>query len=119
MQITLARPPRRDATDAGLSVPPLGLAYIAAMARSLGHTVEIIDAYATGMSWSEFERVIQQRKPEVLGFTAMTPVADVVARAVRISRPHAQHIVLGGPHPTATGEAIFSEMPELDAAVIG
>ena len=97
----------------------LGLAYIAAMARSLGHSVEIIDAYATGMSWSGFEQRIQELQPEVLGFSAMTPVADVVARAVRLCRPHAGKIVLGGPHPTAVGDAVFTEMPGLDAAVVG
>ncbi|MEC8193490.1 MAG: radical SAM protein [Myxococcota bacterium] len=119
MQLVLARPPRRNSADAGLSVPPLGLAYIAAMARSLGHSVEIIDAYATGMSWSGFEQRIQELQPEVLGFSAMTPVADVVARAIRLCRPHAGKIVLGGPHPTAVGDAVFTEMPGLDAAVIG
>ena len=119
MQLVLARPPRRNASDAGLSVPPLGLAYIAAMARSLGHDVQIIDAYATGMSWHEFEREIARIKPQVLGFSAMTPIADVVARAVSVCRPHAGKIVLGGPHPTAVGDAVFDEMPGLDAAVVG
>jgi radical SAM superfamily enzyme YgiQ (UPF0313 family) len=119
MQITLVRPPRRNTKDAGLSVPPLGLAYIAAVARNLGHSVEIIDAYATGMSWGAFEQTLAKRQPDVLGLTAMTPVADVAARAVAIGRRHAGRVVLGGPHPTAIGEAIFDEMPGLDAAVIG
>lgn len=119
MKLTLVRPPRRNASDAGLSVPPLGLAYIAAMARELGHSVEIIDAYATGMSWADFEDHIKTQRPEVVGFSAMTPIADVVARAVKMCRPYAQKIVLGGPHPTAVGEDVFTEMPGLDAAVIG
>lgn len=119
MQLVLARPPRRNASDAGLSVPPLGLAYIAAMARSLGHDVQIIDAYATGMSWDDFEREMCRIKPQVLGFSAMTPIADVVGRAVELCRPYAGKIVLGGPHPTAVGDAVFDEMPGLDAAVIG
>jgi len=119
MKLTLVRPPRRDANDSGLSVPPLGLAYIAAVARDLGHDVEILDAYALNMSWTDFESALAERKPDVLGLTAMTPVADVAARAVAIGRRHANRIVLGGPHPTAVGEAIFEEMPGLDAAVIG
>jgi radical SAM superfamily enzyme YgiQ (UPF0313 family) len=119
MELLLVRPPRRDPSDAGLSVPPLGLAYIAAVARDLGHSVEILDAYATGMSWVDFERFMRSRKPQAVGFTAMTPIADVVARAVRICRPYVGKIVLGGPHPTAVGESVFEEMPGLDAAVIG
>jgi anaerobic magnesium-protoporphyrin IX monomethyl ester cyclase len=119
MNLLLVRPPRRDNADAGLSVPPLGLAYIAAVARENGHEVDILDAYATGMSWTAFEQAIRQRKPDVVGLTAMTPVADIAARAVEIMRPYVKHIVIGGPHPTAVGEEIFDEMPRLDAAVIG
>ena len=119
LKLLLVRPPRRDPSDAGLSVPPLGLAYIAAVARDGGHDVEIIDAYALDMSWAEFEAQIRSRRPDVLGLSAMTPVADVAARAVNLARAHAGRIVLGGPHPTAVGERIFAEMPGLDATVEG
>lgn len=119
VKLLLVRPPRRDSADAGLSVPPLGLAYIAAVARDGGHDVEIIDAYALDMSWSEFEAQVRVRRPDVLGLSAMTPVADVAARAVNLARPYAGRIVLGGPHPTAVGERVFSEMPGLDASVEG
>ena len=79
--------PRAETADAGLSVPPLGLAYIAAVARDGGHDVEIIDAYALDMSWSEFEAQVRVRRPDVLGLSAMTPVADVAARAVNWRAP--------------------------------
>ncbi|MFT4975077.1 MAG: anaerobic magnesium-protoporphyrin IX monomethyl ester cyclase [Myxococcota bacterium] len=119
MRILLARPPRRDPRDAGLCVPPMGLAYVAGALLSAGHDVEIIDAYALNWPWERFEQEVADRRPEVLGLTAMSPVADVAARAARIARPHVGRIVLGGPHPTATREQVFDEMPELDAAVVG
>jgi radical SAM superfamily enzyme YgiQ (UPF0313 family) len=119
MRVLLARPPRRNRADSGLSVPPLGLAYIAAVVRNLGHKVDIIDAYALGWNWNQFAREIRVRSPDVFGLTAMTPIADVAARAVKIARPHVGRIVLGGPHPTAVGDSIFDEMPGLDATVIG
>ena len=119
MRLLLVRPPRRNANDTGLSVPPLGLAYIAAMVRESDHEVDILDAYALDMSWTAFEAEIAKRRPDVVGLTAMTPVADVAARAVNIVRPYVDRIVMGGPHPTAIGEAIFSEIPGLDASVIG
>ncbi len=119
MNMLLVRPPRRNRHDSGLSVPPLGLAYIAAMVRDAGHRVEILDAYALDMSWATFEAEIARRKPDVLGLTAMTPVADVATRAITLARPHVSRIVIGGPHPTAVGNDIFAEMPGLDAAVIG
>jgi len=119
VKVLLARPPRRDPRDAGLSVPPLGLAYIAAAVREAGHEVDILDAYAQGWSWERFERSIARARPDVLGLSAMTPVADTAARAARVGRPHARHVILGGPHPTAVRDAVFAEMPELDAAVVG
>jgi len=97
----------------------MGLAYVAAALLAAGHHVEIADAYALNWSWERFERHLAAVRPDVLGLTAMTPVADVAARAAALGRPHAAHIVLGGPHPTAVREDVFDEMPELDAAVVG
>jgi radical SAM superfamily enzyme YgiQ (UPF0313 family) len=119
MRVLLARPPRRDLRDAGLPVPPLGLAYVAAALRLAGHDVEILDAYALGWSWARFGQHIAAARPAVLGLSAMTPVADVAAQAARLARPHVGRILLGGPHPTAVHHAVFDEMPELDAAIAG
>ena len=119
MRVLLARPPRRDLLDAGLCVPPLGLAYIGASLREAGHDVEILDALALDHSWARFERELAARRPDVLGLSAMTPVADVAARAARLGRPYSRWIVLGGPHATANRGAVLDEQPELDATVIG
>ncbi len=119
MDVLLARPPKRDPNQMSLAVPPLGLAYVAASLQQAGHRVRILDAAVQGWSWERFERELAQTRPEVLGLSAMTPVADLAGRAARLARPHAQHIILGGPHPTAVRQAVFQEMPELDAAVVG
>ncbi|MCB9764532.1 MAG: B12-binding domain-containing radical SAM protein [Alphaproteobacteria bacterium] len=119
MRVLLARPPRRDPRDAGLAVPPLGLAYLAGVLRAQGRPVELIDAYALGWSWERFERELALRKPDVLGLSAMTPTADVAHRAAQVARPHARHIILGGPHPTAVGAAALEECPALDHAAVG
>jgi len=115
----LARPPRRDASDRGLSVPPLGLAYLAGTLQAAGRPVTILDAYALGWSWRRFEAEIARRKPDVLGLTAMTPVSDVAYRAARLARPHAGRIVLGGPHPTAVEHGALDDCEALDHAVAG
>jgi anaerobic magnesium-protoporphyrin IX monomethyl ester cyclase len=119
MQVLLLRPPRRHPREPGLSVPPMGLAYIAASLESAGHRVRIIDAYAERWSWQQTQQEIERMRPDILGLSAMTPTADVAARAIREARPYARYIVMGGPHPTAVGETIFEQIPELDAAVIG
>ena len=119
MDVLLARPPKRDPNQMSLAVPPLGLAYVAASLKRHGHRVRILDADVQGWTWDQFEQELAQTRPEVLGLSAMTPVADIAARAARIARPYARHIILGGPHPTAVKHAVLDEMPELDAAVVG
>jgi anaerobic magnesium-protoporphyrin IX monomethyl ester cyclase len=119
MRVLLVRPPRRDSRDPGLCVPPLGLAYIAASLRSAGHQVSILDAYAARWTWDRFVQDVADFGADVLGLTAMTPTADVVAKAVRLCRPHVRWTVVGGPHPTAVRQEIFQGMPGLDAAVVG
>ena len=50
----------------GLSVPPLGLAYIAASLMEAGHSVEILDAYALRWSWAQFERKMASTRVDVM-----------------------------------------------------
>ncbi len=119
MRVLLCRPPRRDLRDLSLSVPPLGLAYIASSLRVAGHDVSVLDASVLRWSWEAFSTYVAAIRPDVVGFTAMTSVADVVARAVAAVRPWTSRVILGGPHPTAVREGVFTEMPELDAAVVG
>jgi anaerobic magnesium-protoporphyrin IX monomethyl ester cyclase len=119
MDVLLVRPPRRDHRDAGLSVPPLGLAYVAGALREAGHAVSILDAYALRWSWERFAAEVARRRPAVFGLGTMTPVADTAARAVALARPHVGRVVLGGPHPTALRAAVWEQMPGLDAAVVG
>ena len=73
MKFLLVRPPRRDARDAGLSVPPLGLAYVASALRESGVHVEILDAYALGLTWDEFEQALSKSDAEVLGLGCRVP----------------------------------------------
>ena len=42
MRLLLVRPPRRNVQDAGLGVPPLGLAYIAAAIALLATILSIV-----------------------------------------------------------------------------
>ena len=72
MNILLLRPPRRGFLDLGLSVPPMGLAYIAGSLLKAGHSVQILDAYALGWSWKHFEQWIQSRSFDMIGLTVMS-----------------------------------------------
>ena len=119
MRLLLVRPPRRDTRDVGFAVPPLGLAYVASAAQLHGHDVEILDAFVRGWSWRRFEKEVAQYRPDCVGITVMTPMLDVVRRAVQVVRPFTNHIIIGGPHPSALKEKVFQTLPLVDAAVSG
>jgi len=119
VKTVLLRPPRRDARDRGLAIPPLGLAYLAATLRAQGRPVTLLDAYALDWSWEETRQEIVRLRPDVLGLGCMTPVADVAYRAAEALRPLVGRIVLGGPHATALGEGVLAECRAVDHAVVG
>ncbi len=49
MKILLIQPPPRKIVKEDIVVPPLGIAYLAAVIEKQGHSVSIIDAFAEGL----------------------------------------------------------------------
>ncbi|MHB0914545.1 MAG: B12-binding domain-containing radical SAM protein [Thermoleophilia bacterium] len=83
-------------------IPPLGLAYLAAVAENGGHEVRVIDS-AMEPDPDAIRLSLKSFAPDVVGLGATTPSlksAEITARLVRREAPGAA-IVLGGPHPTA------------------
>jgi anaerobic magnesium-protoporphyrin IX monomethyl ester cyclase len=119
MRVLLLRPPRRDRRDVGLAVPPLGLCYLAGALRHAGLRVQLLDARAEGLGWRGLGERIRVARADLVGITAASPVADLAARAAAVARPHCRWLLLGGPHPTATGAAVLDAIPQLDASIEG
>ncbi len=115
----LIQAPPREAEPRDHLVPPLGLAYLAGSLEKRALPVSILDAYAEGLSWGAFEERVRSSGAEVLAFTGMSPVIDTTFKAIRIARPHARHIILGGAHTTAYKGKVFDQCPEIDTAVYG
>lgn len=119
MKILLIQPPPRRIEREAIVVPPLGLAYLAALLRRDGHDSRILDAFALQLDWDEFERRVADAKADLIGVTAMTPVADTSLRALKIARPHCKWLVLGGAHVGALKGKVLEQAPELDFAMYG
>ncbi|MGE5253637.1 MAG: B12-binding domain-containing radical SAM protein, partial [Planctomycetaceae bacterium] len=84
-----------------------------------GHRVKILDAFALGMNWGEFEEEVKKQKPELIGLGGMTPTIDNTLRAIRACRPHTRTVVVGGPHVSVLQQEFFRECPEADFGVVG
>lgn len=56
--------------------PPLGLAYLAAVAERAGHEVRIIDGQLEGLGPRELARRAVAERPDIVGITAASPFWD-------------------------------------------
>lgn len=117
MNILLIKPPINVPDDwKGITFfsPPLGLAYIAATLQQQGYKVEILDAGIAGwkkinshngrkyvgLSFENIKKIIANRKPDVVGITALSvdaTNASEVTRAVKQVNKDIK-VVRGGAH---------------------
>jgi len=88
----------------GLSLPPMGLLYVAASLEQAGHSVVVRDLSADG----ERLELADMRRCDLVGISADTTRAakalSIARRAAAIGRP----VVMGGPHPQFMAEDIFA-----------
>jgi radical SAM superfamily enzyme YgiQ (UPF0313 family) len=119
MKILLIHPPSRKRNREDVVVPPLGLAYLAAVVEGEGHKVKIIDAFALGMDWREFEAEVKKEKADLVGIGGMTPTVDNTLRAIKICRPYTATLVMGGPHLSVHQQEFFRDCPEVDFGIVG
>lgn len=100
-------------------VPPLNLAYLAALAEKEGHEARIIDGQAEDMS---IPKMIEQTiafNPSIIGITATTPfyhIAIDLARGLKMANDKIP-IAIGGHHISIVKEEAFS--PCFDYAFVG
>ncbi len=94
----------------GMKAPPLGLAYIAAVLERAGHRVKIIDTPTLEMDLKTWIHEVKSWKPDIVGFSLLTPTAPKGYRAVKFLKEELGDdipVIAGGPHPTFMyGEAL-------------
>ncbi|RUM48104.1 MAG: B12-binding domain-containing radical SAM protein [Hyperthermus sp.] len=111
MRILLTLPPGIHTLEiyriAGMKVPPLGLAWIAAVLEREGHKVSIIDSPTLELDVEKWIRLVKGFRPDIVGFSLLTPTAPKGYRAVKLVKEELPGVitVAGGQHPTA----MFSE----------
>ncbi len=106
MKILLALPPDIHNLEiyrtAGITAPPLGLAYIASVLERAGHKVTIIDSPTLKLSSSQFIQKIREIKPDIIGLSLQTPLAPRGYRIARLIKELFPDLIIiaGGTHPT-------------------
>jgi radical SAM superfamily enzyme YgiQ (UPF0313 family) len=123
LKLLLISPPTRSVVKEvlGASGPPLGLAYLAAVAREQGWETKILDGLTENLTIRDVAEVVKSLQPDVVGLTATTPAiydAYTVARIVKDHAPGAL-VLLGGPHATFMAHEVLKECPYIDVVVRG
>ncbi|NPA96057.1 MAG: radical SAM protein [Crenarchaeota archaeon] len=106
MRVLLALPPEVHDLEiyrvAGMTAPPLGLAYIAAVLERAGHKVAIVDSPTLRMTRDRFLQIVREFKPDIVGISLQTPLAPkgyAIAKELRREFPDLV-LIAGGPHAT-------------------
>jgi len=105
----------------GISIPPLGIFYIASVLEKNEIQVKVVAADALNMSWSEIKQEILSFKPDLIGVTSTTENRFQSFKLVKLAKkvyPSAL-TVLGGPHASMAPEDCLINIPELDIVVRG
>ncbi|SEH33947.1 B12-binding domain-containing radical SAM protein [Magnetospirillum fulvum] len=100
--------------------PPLGLAYLTATVKSLGHQVILLDMQGLMMDSEALATILAAETPDVVGITAMTPTLPEALRVADLTKavlPTAR-TVLGGVHPTLDPESVIAH-PSVDYVIRG
>jgi len=91
--------------------PPLGLAYLAAALKAVGHRVTLLDMQGSIMDAEALAKQLVELAPDLVGVTAMTttlPDAVKVARTAHRVLPDVR-VVLGGVHPTLDPDSALAD----------
>lgn len=137
MRILLIYPPV-TCVGSGLVVTshaPMGLMYLAAYTRKIGHEVKLLDALAEGrnnvvktkngvklgLDWSQIKKIIDKFKPEIIGLSVMftSYYDDALNLANNIKKYYPTiKIVFGGSH-VSTDPKISMRDKSIDYIVYG
>jgi len=101
--------------------PPLGILYLASYIKKFSDfEVKVLDCQAEKISYADLPQIIETKKPDIVGITAMTFTLIDALKFIEIVKKNNPQIiiVLGGPHPHIYPEETIN-LPGVDYVVLG
>jgi len=99
--------------------PQTSLAYIAAMVKNSGHSVDIIDCIADNINWAGCRKILEETKPD---YIITNPISSIVTNDLYVTylgKTIGSITIAVGPHVTALPKESLNEYPSLDFVVMG
>ncbi len=123
MKILFVSPPTNSAIKSviGTTGPPLGLAYLASVARSKGHDARIVDSLVENLTFEEVRKIMEQYSPDMVAITSTTSMIPDAYEVAKIAKNISQDTatIIGGPHVTFVPEQTLQESQNIDYVVKG
>lgn len=113
-------PPLESPWGMAGKLPPLGLAYVAAVLENVGFEVDVFDNYLLEKSIDDVKVEIERRAPDIVGITCSSLTYSrciETAKAAKEVLPDCK-VIVGGPHPSYMPETMLRHK-QIDYAVIG
>lgn len=106
MRILLVQPACYHGDTIHHYMPPLGIAYLAAVLIESGfEEVKLIDFYSEDL-WQDREKIILDYSPDIVGISSMTMNFPNAVKVAKFCKENLQCLVVyGGPHPTGAPES--------------
>lgn len=105
----------------GGTEPPIGLCYLAAVARRDSHHSAVIDASSLNLTMERTVEAALRFRPDLVGISAVTVniiQAAELAAGLK-ARNSALPVIIGGVHVTSLPEDTMERFPSFDIGVIG
>lgn len=102
------------------TLPVLGMAYIATVARQAGHNVGLLDAEAHGLGIARTAAIVNTARPRWAGFNLLAPTYRISATIAGALDPDIK-IMAGGHHAKAAPQTVLTDpaFARLTALIIG
>jgi anaerobic magnesium-protoporphyrin IX monomethyl ester cyclase len=115
MKVLLIQP---HSGNQSLKVPPLGLAYIAAVLKRNDIETKIVDLSIENINPRTY---LKSEKPDIIGISSIVTNGRQALELVKQTKKVLPEgfVVMGGPYPSMMGTRLLNKHIEVDAALVG
>ena len=105
MRVLLVNPPSAGIFAVfGMTLPPMGLLYVAAALEQKGHEAVVVDLQVE----PPYRLMDEIRRADVVGITSDTTRIEKALNLARLAARQGKPVIMGGPHPQFTPDQVFA-----------
>lgn len=111
MKVLLIYPKREDDLFEDIRIPPLGIAYLAAVLREAGHQAALIDANVEANAFHAIRARLEAFRPDVVGISVVSELYRTSLKIAAMAKEALPGVtvIMGGSHPTVFPGSVAAE----------